>query len=269
MKENKVVMAVFTGTGNTLVAANALAERFMQAGKTVEIVPMDRPELLEKAGFDNGSALGLAVPVACLTTYPTVWRFIDALPEGNGRSAFFLATMGGLGLGMQGPIGRALARKGYRLIGARLIQMGGNYGADTPSGDALDSVRDKGKTEAEKYGDQLLNRSSRWGKGWLNPVAPIFAWLGRRKTSLKLFYRIFPLAIDKAVCTGCTLCEKICPERNIAMRDGKAELGGNCQSCQRCIGFCPAGAIRVPGKTMKPYHAVSTETLTAFLRMGK
>lgn len=265
MKSDRVVLAVFTGTGNTLVAATALAERLERAGKRVRMIPMERPGRLEEVGFDGDATLGLAVPVACFTSYPTVWRFIEALPAGVGREAFLLATMGGMGLGMQGPIGSALARKGYRLSGARLFAVAGNYGSGAPKGEALEAARAKAKRRAEAFGDSLLDGKARWGGTLLYPVAAFFAWLGRRKTSFTSFRRHFPLTVAAGTCVGCGACEELCPEGNIAIRDGKAVIGDDCQSCQRCVGFCPAGAIGVSGKPVSQYRMTTPDVLRAFL----
>jgi epoxyqueuosine reductase QueG len=32
-----------------------------------------------------------------------------------------------------------------------------------------------------------------------------------------------------------------------------------CESCQRCVGFCPTGALHVPGKPAEPYRAMDYE----------
>ena len=269
MKAKKIVVAVFTGTGNSLIAANALADAFAGEGKQTAIIPMERPEALENAGFDSDAALGLVVPVACFTTYPTAWRFIDALPEGNGREAFFLATMGGMGGGMQGPIGRVLRRKGYVPAGARFIKMVGNYGDTMEHGDALDAVYAHSKKQADDFCRQLLAGQGKWDCGRLNLVATFFAWLGRRRTSFKGFRRFFHLVVDKEKCTDCGICARQCPEKAIAMRDGIAEIVGECQSCQRCIGYCPAEAFGVQGKRMRQYRAVPPGDLAAFLGAGQ
>lgn len=263
MLSDKVILAVFTGTGNTLIAAQALADRLVLSGKNVSLIPVDRPESLAEAGFTDDATLGLAIPVACFTSYPTVWRFIDSLPDGKGRGAFFLASMGGFGGGMEGPIGRALIAKGYQLIGAQLIKMVANYGGGVPAEDQREQMYAGTKVEAEKYADLLLTGNSRWGTSRINVVATLFAWMGKRKWPFKMFYRLFPLAVDKAKCTGCTLCVEICPERNNTMQDGKTVIGGHCQSCQRCVGFCPVGAIGTPGKPSTPYHAVPLSALRA------
>ncbi len=265
MIKDNILFAVFTGTGNTLTAAEQLARRLIAAGKTVRLVPLEKSEQLDAAGFDKDATLGLAVPVACFTTYPTVWRFIDALPEGEGRGVFFLATMGGTGAGMQGPIGRALARKGYRLLAAKTVTACGNYG----NGAATDAEREaafaKMCAKIDAFAERLLAGRGGWSRGWFNPVSAFFFWLGQKRISFRGFRRFFPATVDSARCTGCGVCAALCPERAITLRDGKASIGEACQSCQRCVGFCPAGAVGFPGKSARQYRAVSLSTLQAFL----
>jgi nitroreductase/ferredoxin len=53
-------------------------------------------------------------------------------------------------------------------------------------------------------------------------------------------------AIDPALCTGCGLCVRVCPDETISMRDGKAVVTGNVSMhCGHCAAVCPADAIRV------------------------
>lgn len=46
-------------------------------------------------------------------------------------------------------------------------------------------------------------------------------------------------------CTGCGLCVKRCPMKNLVLADGKAEARGNCTECYRCINLCPERAVRI------------------------
>lgn len=267
MKSGKIVMAVFTGTGNTLMLVKAFADALSLAGKDVAAVPMDRPELLRKHFVEGDFCLGLAVPLACFSTYPTAWRFIDSLPPGEGREAFFLASMGGMAGGMQGPIRRVLERKGYKPIGARIIKVSGNYGKGIPSAAAFDAIRAKSERSAVEYADDLLSRRAKWSFG--NPASRLFAWMAHTRRPWNMFYRLFPLAVDRGKCTGCELCVRHCPERNIGMEDGKAAIGGKCQSCQRCVSLCPVGAIGVPGKTANRHLGVSRDMLMKLLAAGE
>ncbi len=58
MLGDNIILAVFTGTGNTLVAAEHLARRLADAGKKVRLIPMEKPALLGAAGFDTNAKGG-------------------------------------------------------------------------------------------------------------------------------------------------------------------------------------------------------------------
>lgn len=44
-------------------------------------------------------------------------------------------------------------------------------------------------------------------------------------------------------CTGCGLCTKVCPLKNITLENGRPSWHGNCTQCQACISICPHTAI--------------------------
>ena len=44
-------------------------------------------------------------------------------------------------------------------------------------------------------------------------------------------------------CTGCGTCKKVCPMKNIEIKDRKPAFGKNCVSCGGCIQNCPAKAL--------------------------
>ena len=51
-------------------------------------------------------------------------------------------------------------------------------------------------------------------------------------------------------CTSCGLCEKLCPDSVIVIRNGKPEwTKSKCQHCTACINRCPARAIQYGKKT--------------------
>ena len=45
-------------------------------------------------------------------------------------------------------------------------------------------------------------------------------------------------------CTGCGICEKVCPSSSVRVENGKAiHIPGNCQTCLACAHACPQKAI--------------------------
>lgn len=52
------------------------------------------------------------------------------------------------------------------------------------------------------------------------------------------------------------LCARVCPLKNIVIRDGCPTWNGACTHCTACLNLCPAGAIEYGKKTVgKPrYH---------------
>ena len=59
-------------------------------------------------------------------------------------------------------------------------------------------------------------------------------------------------------CTGCGICVKICPMKNLELIGGKIEHKNNCTICYRCVNTCPQKAITalINRKPKIQYHGV-------------
>ena len=57
----------------------------------------------------------------------------------------------------------------------------------------------------------------------------------------------YQIAIDRARCTGCGLCEAFCPVNVFVMEDGEPQSvrPEDCWGCETCVGQCPVHAITV------------------------
>ena len=262
MKSRLTHIAVFSGTGNTLTVALVLADELRETGQEVRVHSMERNP---NFSLPPDAAIGIAVPVACFTTYPTAWRFIDSLPPGEGREAFFLTTMAGLGGGMQGPVRDALKRKGYEPIGSLIATMPSNYANKT-----LDEAKNRARADtslaaAKKFAHDLSEGKASW-PGGVPLLSKFLAWAAHGRVPWDLFYRVFPLSVLRDKCTGCDICAELCPEENITVEGGKASIGKKCQSCQRCIALCPERAIHVPGKPAEQYCGTTLEAMRDLLK---
>ncbi len=76
MDHRPIDFCYFSGTGNTLLVARAMAEVFAAHGLETTL---RRIEATDPAQVDVGRTLGIAFPVAVGTTYPVVWDFVRAL----------------------------------------------------------------------------------------------------------------------------------------------------------------------------------------------
>jgi MinD superfamily P-loop ATPase len=71
---------------------------------------------------------------------------------------------------------------------------------------------------------------------------------------VKVFYKRYRLS---AGCTGCGICEKLCPVSAIVMRDKRPVFSRKCEHCQGCLSWCPEGAIhfgRLKAGTPRYHH---------------
>jgi ferredoxin/GNAT superfamily N-acetyltransferase len=258
-----VELFVFSGTGNSLLVAQAAAETLKREGMPVRLRSMDAPRIVS---LGEETALGLAFPVACFSTYPAVWRFIDSLPAGDGREAFIMGTCGGFPGGMQGPLGKVLREKGYNPIAAKFFVMPGNYGNKKLPVEKNALRVEKALLEARSFASDLLRGQTEWSNG-IPLLSSAMYRLGQTRKPWDFFYRLFPIAANPEKCVRCGRCVRDCPARALTM--GSAAAGCPvvepklCESCQRCVGFCPAGGMHVPGKPAESYRAMSYEEFKA------
>ena len=64
-----------------------------------------------------------------------------------------------------------------------------------------------------------------------------------------------------ARCTGCGICASICPNGNIWIENGKANMDNRCITCFACYHRCPENAIEYPGATGQYKGLVDTKEL--------
>ncbi|HRU06326.1 MAG TPA: EFR1 family ferrodoxin [Candidatus Brocadiia bacterium] len=247
---------VFSGTGNTLLVAQAMADVFRQRHVDVRLM---RLEASDPAQADPSRCLGLAFPVACFSTYPFIWRFIERLPPGQATPAFMVDTLAGFSSGIVGPLKKLIRSKGYAPIAARQITMPSNYFPRRIDEAGNQAKRDRGCAKARDYAAAILDGRAKWRR--LPLVSDLLCRLSRSKALVGwLHAHGAALSADPAKCVRCGLCAKLCPVRNITL-DPAPVFGMACELCMRCLAFCPKNAITFAGKTGPVYRAVKASDL--------
>lgn len=49
--------------------------------------------------------------------------------------------------------------------------------------------------------------------------------------------------VNEEKCTGCGMCQNVCPVEAIELEDGKAVINDDCIECGACVAECPNEAI--------------------------
>ena len=226
----------FSGTGNTLLISRRMKSIFEQKTAKVRLL---RIENEDPKNIVPENIIGLAFPVAVFTTYPLVVKFIKGMPKVDGTKVFMVDTMGGMSLGLVSHVGAMLRKKGYRTIGSKQLVMPDNFTPTEEKETKNPAIIDKAFIKAEKYAEDLWKGKTYWT---YVPIFPaIIFYLSQLVFSIPSF-KTKSVKMDKDKCVKCGLCAKLCPVKNIAMREYPIFMG-KCELCMRCIAFCSAHAL--------------------------
>ncbi len=236
----------FSGTGNSKYAAELFCKELDKESGTYSI---ENEEAI--TAIKDADLVVIAYPVQ-FSTVPKIMRdyVTDHSELWKNKKVFVIATMGlfsGDGAGM---LGRLLQSYGAKVIGGLHLKMPDSIADEK----ALKRPIEKNK-ELVKQAQQKIKESvkrlkagdpTQEGIGVLYRMAGFFgqrAYFGHntRRYSSKL-------KIDTDKCVGCGSCEKLCPMKNITIKDQKAVSGDRCTMCYRCINKCPKQAITLLGK---------------------
>ena len=166
------------------------------------------------------------------------------------KKVFIIATMGLFSGDGSGMLGRLLKKCGAKVIGGLHLKMPDSIADEKALKRSLEKNRELVKNAERKIKESVkrlkAGKPTQEGIGALYRMAGFFgqrAYFGHktREYSSKL-------KIDTDKCIGCGKCEKLCPMKNISIKDQKAVSGDQCTMCYRCINKCSKQAITLLGK---------------------
>lgn len=241
MNFKSVNLVYFTGTGGTARVADAFERSFMNRSITVQRTAL-------KGVTDpviGGDMLVLLFPVYAFNAPKPIGEWLKKIPPAKGQPAVVVSVSGGGEISpntaCRAATIRRLEKKGYDVIYEKMVVMPSNFmiGFDESLCamvlHATPMIIDKVVAELIKG---TRHRTLPYGIDRLAARLGYFEVLGGR-----IFGRHLKVN-DK--CVDCGWCEKMCPQNNIKIIDGRHIFGNDCVICMGCIYGCPQKAIE-PG----------------------
>ena len=229
----------FSGTGNSLMAAKAVAN------KGEQIVNMATARRVNNYAFDiKGERIGFVFPVYCFTLSDVVLDFVRNLKIERPEYVFAIITCGG-GMGGAGKfLTNEFKKKGIHLDYVTQLVMPDDtvFYYDIEPKEKTDDIINKAKDRLIEIKKDLDVKKNQSAKGisskYLRPIYHLIA-------GTKKFY-----VTDD--CIGCGMCAKNCPDEVIGMKNNKPIwMKKHCAKCSACINRCPKSAIQYGKATEK------------------
>lgn len=233
----------YSGCGNSKFVAEWLSKELND-----RLVFM--PEAAREGKFDfeisETESVGFVFPVYCWAPPELVTDFVKKMKLSLPPRYMYMVTTCGDDIGMTETIFRkSLGKKGWVLDAAASLQMPNTY--INISGMNLDS-QELAQEKIENAQKLLPSIASAISNRLPIHQLTIGGWPKLKSYVVKpLFYKI--LVNDKRFrvkdsCTGCGICVKNCPLKNIQLKDGKPQWMGGCTTCMSCYHRCPQNAIQ-------------------------
>lgn len=236
----RAIIYCFSGTGNTARAAEIVNKGLAAKDYDSKICWIGHGQVPIQEAFDLTI---LAYPVYAWTLPDVVKGFTKLLPKGDNRQAAVLATWGG-GPGSAISHGVSLMKKaGYDVThsGGALFPDNWTHVLNPATGQTAINMLNTGEAMMAEYVDNLCQKPSSLyqtstGAKWLLPISVGFRTIGRRILGLTYY--------GDSDCTGCGLCERVCPVGNISDSKSKhPHWGMACEDCCKCINLCPTKSV--------------------------
>lgn len=222
----------FSGTGNSEYAAEKLAEKTNDKAVNIADIMNGKAELI------NDGITGIVFPVYFWGLPEIIKRFAKKLKNNTGDYVYAVITCGANTGTADKMLEKLLGRK---LDYSYSLRMPDNYVMlynPCEKEKVVKFLRHSDK-ELDEICEDIISRSSKQAGvtgGEMKSLIVPYLYNIFRVTSK--FY-----ADEK--CTSCGLCEKICPDGAIEIRNGRPVwIKSKCQHCTACINRCHAKAIQ-------------------------
>ncbi|HYF84242.1 MAG TPA: EFR1 family ferrodoxin [Clostridia bacterium] len=231
------IIFYFSGRGNALSAARIIAGKL---GDT-ELVPIYRA--LNESIDLSADRIGFAFPVIDLGMPAVVSKLIRKLDIRDKNKYFFaVVTTGGMPAGTMLQVGNRLKSRGLKLSAGFYLVANGTQ----ESLDAWDAKTDEIVSIIKAKGEHNPDKVK-----FIDSV--ILTGLANKLARLIIPYEDKKFNVD-GNCDGCGICQKVCPVKNIDIKNGEPVWLHKCQQCGACFNLCPKKALHGKNLAARTYH---------------
>ena len=224
----------FSSTGNCLYVAKKLG------GKNLPI-----PSCIKNGIYEvKDDIVGIIFPVYGLLIPPFIEEYIKKISV-ECDYFFAVATYGFFPGGITSLLREIRTSNGHRFDYINRLKMAENCITFS------DMKSQTGDSEKERLSIQRICEDIREKRKYIRPDTCIHRFLSRSHMKKYEFETGTGITKDLTInksCTGCGICEKICPMSNIHIDKGRPRFDGTCVSCGSCIQNCPSNAIHHNGE---------------------
>jgi ferredoxin len=235
----------FTGTGNSLMVARAIAEGLEDSN----VIHVSRTEDFEN--IPTPERIGLIFPVYNGGPPLIVMNTLASLKKHKDSYIFSVATHAG-GPDMVLSILRdELQKIGLELSAGFTLYAPNNYviGYRPPSKRSIESTL----TRIDQIIPDIVHVVKNKETHLQASDFPSGSYKGHDKFLSEVNYKDERFWITED-CTECGTCERVCPAQNIVVADGTVEWLHRCELCLACINWCPESVIRYGKETHSRGH---------------
>jgi len=282
MSSRKLWIYYMSGTGNTHRVAEWSREIASSRGVECEIWGLGRQDGLESPKDAPGAVVGLMMPTHGFTAPWLMIKFACCLPRVKFCQAWVLATRGGLKFGrvftpgISGStiflISLILLLKGYRVRGGLGLDMPSNW-TSLHSGlkqESAAAIIDRARRVYTGFLDSILAGRQSWFTRNLAFEAAwtiLLSWISALYLLIGRFF-LAKLFFANGRCNGCGICADRCLVGAIRMRGTRHPRPFwvyNCESCMRCMSYCPKEAVEAGHSWMVLLYLITTVPLSTYL----
>ena len=236
----------FSGTGNSMSVAKDIANKMKTSYMHIN-------DALEKQNEITDNVIGIVYPVYFVEMPLPVKEFFQKFNFRKEQYIFIVTTCSHTeGNACRTPAS-ILKKRGCKLSYKSNLHMPQNIGIflglDKPDTSGLLEYQEK---SVSKIVEDVKNKKCNVKK----TSKSIVYSMGTAITYNRFTKNMLKKEVDRNICVGCGVCQRICPVGNIKVIDGKSYAGENCIECLACIQWCPNGSITAMKKHVdgKQYH---------------